>query len=135
MSARSALAALVRDAAPETWDVIDHPKHLPPFDDARKPVAIVIEQRTYTAGRFSPDGARIPIDVALLVWVVVDGSRGDDEGDLEDELEAAAEQMIQILEPLQGHAWDGTATRDNYDEQKPAYQFPIAAPGDLTPEE
>lgn len=135
MSARSALAALIRDAAPDTWDVIGYPTRLRTFDDPNKPVAVVVEQRGLATGSTSPDDNGIPISTTLAVWVVVDGSRGDNPDVVEDELEAATEQMIRILEPLPEHVWDGEATRDAYDNQKPAYLFTIRADGALTSEE
>lgn len=135
MSARSDLKALLEPRAPEGWDIFDYPTRLRTFDDPTKPVAIVIEQRTYKLGRFSADENGTPIDAELLVWVVVDGARGDDLDEIEDDLEAALEQLIQILESLElpAHVWDGTATRDEYDDQKPAYQLSLTAAGYLTP--
>lgn len=135
MSARTALRDLIAADAPADWDIIAHPKKLGPLDDHRKPVAIVIEQRTLTAGRTSPDENGIPVDVELVVWVIVDATRGDDADEVEDRLEAAAEQMIRILEALPEHNWDGTTTRNQYDPQKPAYDFIIRAQGALITEE
>lgn len=134
MSARSDLAGLIREHMPDSWQLHDHPIGLLPFDDAGKPVAVVIEQRSITAGTTPPAGDQLRVGVELALWVVVDGSRGADSGDLEDQLEAAAEQMIAILEPLPEHVWDGAAVRDAYDAQKPAYQFTIRAAGALTQE-
>lgn len=134
MSARSDLAGLIAAVAPDTWDVIPHPTRLRTFDNPAKPVAIVIEQHAIQSGPFSPDGVAIPVEVALAVWVVVDGSRGEEAGPIEDQLEDAVEQMIRILEPMPDHVWDGTAERGSYDDQKPAYQFTIRAPGALTTE-
>lgn len=135
MSARSQLQELIEASAPETWEVHAHPLSLPPLDDPTKPVAVVIEQRAITAGAFSPDANGIATRLELLIWVAVDATTGGDLGDVEDLLEAAAEAMILILEPMPDHVWDGTATRDKYDDQKPAYQFTIRAAGALTPEE
>ena len=135
MTARSQLKDLIEAAAPDDWDVYGHPLNLPPLDDPAKPVAIVVEQRAINAGAFSPDSNGIPTSVELRVWVVVDGTLGDDLGDVEDTLEAATETMLRILEPLPEHVWDGAANRDSYDEQKPAYTFTIRAAGALTPEE
>jgi len=132
MSARSVLADLIRAGAPADWDVIGHPTRLGPFDDKR--VAVVVEQRGFASGNTSPDANGIPASFNLAVWVVVDGTRGDDVDALEDELEAAAEHMVRLLEPLPTHVWDGEATRDNYDNQKPAYVFQIRADGAFTPE-
>jgi hypothetical protein len=134
MSARATLAALIADAAPNTWDIIAYPTRLAPLDDATKPVAIVVEQRNVAAGGFSPDGVSIPVSVTLAVWVVVDATRGANPDEVEDELEAAVEQMVRILTPLPEHVWDGNATRDAYDNQKPAYLFTIRADGALTEE-
>src|SRR5690606_5893138 len=128
-------ADLIRDAAPDSWAVYGYPIKLPPFDDASKPIAVVVEQRSVTSGAASPDGQRIPVELELLVWVVVDGARGDSEEQTEDELEAAAEAMIRLLEPLPTHTWNGAATRTEYDPQKPAYQFVVALGGALTEEE
>lgn len=135
MSARTDLRDLIAAAAPAEWDVIPYPTQLDPLDDAAKPVAIVIEQITIASARTSPDDAGIPVDVELHVWVVVDATRGDDRGEVEDRLEAAAEQMIRILEQLDEQVWDGTANRNQYDPQKPAYDFTIRAHGALIPEE
>lgn len=135
MGARHDLRDLIALSAPAEWDIIGYPTQLNALDDPAKPVAIVIEQRTITAGRTSPDDAGIPVDVELTVWVIVDASRGDDRDEVEDRLEAAAEQMIQILEQLPEQVWDGTANRNQYDPQKPAYDFTIRATGALTPEE
>lgn len=136
MSVRSALRDLIAGHAPDTWEIYPYPLQLQPFEDAAKSVAIVIEQRTLTAGRNSPDAENgIPVDVELTVWVVVDATRGDDREQVEDDLEAAAEQMIRILELLPDQSWDGTATRNQYDPQKPAYDFTIRHPGALTQEE
>ncbi|KZE91181.1 hypothetical protein [Microbacterium sp. TNHR37B] len=135
MSARSDLAELIAPDAPDTWEIHAHPVNLLPFDDPQTTVAVVIEQRSMTAGNTSPDGNGMPIAVELMLWVVVDGSRGDDTPDVEDLLEDAAATMIRILEPLPTHVWDGAATRDAYDNQKPAYQFTIRASGALTLEE
>lgn len=135
MSARSQLRTLIAENAPDTWDIHPAPVSLRPLDDPATPVAIVIEQRAITAGAFSPDMNGLALAVELLVWVVVDGSLGDDADDVEDRLEAAAEQMIRILEPLPNHVWDGAASRDAYDDQKPAYMFTIRAAGALTTEE
>lgn len=135
MSARSDLAGLIAANAPDTWDVISYPTRLGPLDDPSKPVAIVVEQRGIATGNTSPDDNGIPVSATLAVWVVVDGSRGDNPDVTEDELEAAAEEMIRILQPLPEHVWDGDSTRDAYDNQKPAYLFTIRADGALTPEE
>lgn len=135
MSARSELADLIKATAPDTWDVIAYPTRLTTFDDASKPVAVVVEQRAIASGNTSPDENGIPVAVTLAVWVVVDGARGDNPDVIEDDLEAAAERMIRILEPLPEHVWDGETTRDAYDNQKPAYLFTIRADGALTPEE
>jgi hypothetical protein len=135
MSARSDLAGLIEAVKPATWTVYPYPANLGPFEDSSHPVAIVIEQRTILSGATSPDDNGIPVGIDLIAWVVVDGTRGDSLADTEDLLEQAAEQMIRILEPLPTHVWDGTAARDQYDPQKPAYQFPIRAAGALTPEE
>ena len=135
MSARSDLGALIEAGAPDTWVVIPYPTRLTTFDDPTKPVAVVVEQRAFASGNTSPDDNGIPISVTLSVWVVVDGARGDNSDVIEDELEAAAQQMIRILQPLPEHVWDGEGTRDAYDNQKPAYLFTIRADGALTPEE
>lgn len=134
MSARSDLKAELEPHAPDEWEIFAHPIGLGPLDDPAKPVAIVIEQRQIAASRFSPD-EEIPVDLSLVVWVVVDASLGDDYADVEDRLEDAAETMIRLLEPLRDTGWDGTATREAYDDQKPAYQFPISAVGAITLEE
>lgn len=135
MSARTDLRDLIAAAAPSDWDVIPFPAQLGPLDDRRKPVAIVIEQITIASARTSPDASGIPVDVELHVWVIVDATRGDDRGEVEDRLEAAAEQMIRILEQLNEQVWDGTANRNQYDPQKPAYDFTIRAQGALITEE
>ncbi|MCC2032454.1 hypothetical protein [Microbacterium allomyrinae] len=138
MSARSELKQLIEaQTPPATWEIYDWPTRLRTFDDAGKPVAIVIEQRTVAASRFSADENSIPLEVGLLLWVVVDAARGDELRDVEDDLEAALEQMIRILEAagLPDHVWDGNAVRDEYDDQKPAYQITISATGALTPTE
>ena len=137
MSARSELKALIEPLAPAGWEIFDYPVGLRGFDDPQKSVAIVIEQRTIAASRLSPDPNRIPVDVGLTVWVVVDAGRGKQLRDVEDDLEAALEQLLRILEGagLPEHVWDGTATRDSYDDQKPAYQITISATGAITPEE
>lgn len=135
MSARSDLRDLIAADAPEDWEIIPYPTQLNTLDDPRKKVAIVIEQRTITSGRTSPDADGIPIEVELVVWVIVDATRGDDRDGVEDRLEAAAEQMIRILEQLPDHVWDGSTTRNQYDPQKPAYDFTIRAHGALIPEE
>lgn len=134
MSARSALALLIQERAPESWEVIPYPTKLAPLDDSAKPVAIVVEQRGIASGSTSPDGVVIPVSTLLAVWVVVDGSRGEGPAETEDRLEAAAETMIRILEPLPEHVWDGESSRDAYDNQKPAYLFLIRADGALTEE-
>jgi hypothetical protein len=134
MSGRSQLADLIAASAPETWEIIPHPTRLRPFDNPAKPVAIVVEQRAIQSGKWSPDGVSIPVETAFAVWVIVDGARGADAGPTEDDLEAAAETMIRILEPLAAEVWDGTAERGSYDDQKPAYQFTIRAAGALTQE-
>ncbi len=134
MTARSDLAALIRQAAPDAWELYPYPASLLPFDDVAKPVAVVIEQRSISSGLASPDANGIPVGVELLIWVVVDGARGDDAGDIEDDLELAAETMIRILEPFPEHVWNGTANRDSYDSQKPAYTFTIRAAGAITEE-
>lgn len=136
MSVRSDLADLITADAPDTWEIYPYPLQLGTFEDAEKPVAIVIEQRTMTAGRTSPDDENgIPVDVELTVWVIVDATRGDKREQVEDLLEDAAEQMIRILEAMPEQSWDGTATRNQYDPQKPAYDFTIRAAGALTQEE
>lgn len=136
MSVRSDLAELITAGAPDTWEIYPYPLQLSTFEDAEKPVAIVIEQRMMTAGRTSPDDENgIPVDVELTVWVIVDATRGDNREQVEDLLEAAAEQMIRILEAIPEQSWDGTATRNQYDPQKPAYDFTIRAVGALTQEE
>lgn len=135
MSARSDLADLIRSAAPESWDVIGVGKRLRPFTDSGKDVAVVIEQRGIEASPFSSDGATIPVVVTLVAWVIVDGSRGDDEDEVEDRLDAAAVSMIRILEPFAQAAWDGMAERNAYDAQKPAYTFTIRFDGSITQEE
>lgn len=132
MSARSDLADLIGAAAPNTWKIYPYPARLDTFEDPAKPVAIVVEQRTVTAGTFSPDALLTPVQVELVVWVIVDGSRGEDPAALEDRLEEAVEQMIRILEPLPEHAWTGGAARDDYDPQKPCYGFTIRLGGTLT---
>lgn len=136
MGARHDLRDLIAASAPDTWDIIAYPTQLNQLDDPSKPVAIIIEQRTIAAGRTSPDDVHgIPVDVELTVWVIVDASLGGDRDQVEDDLEVAAEQMIRILEQLPDQVWDGTATRNQYDPQKPAYDFTIRATGALTPEE
>lgn len=135
MGARHDLRDLIVAGAPDHWVVIGYPAQLNTLDDPSKPVAIVIEQRTITAGRTSPDANGIPVDVELTVWVIVDASLGGDRDDVEDRLENAAEQMIRILEQLDEQSWDGTAGRNQYDPQKPAYDFTIRAHGALIPEE
>lgn len=135
MSARSDLAGLIAAVAPLTWTVHPAPVKLTPLDDADKPVAVVVEQRAMVSGTTSPDQNGIPVQVELTVWVIVDGARGEDLATIEDQLEDAAEEMIRILEPMPNHVWDGTATRDFYDEQKPAYQFTIRASGAITGED
>lgn len=136
MTARAALKQAIAPHAPATWEIYDYPTRLRTFDDPAKPVAIVIEQRGLKLGRFSADENGTPIDVELMVWVVVDAARGDDLDVIENDLEAAAEHMLRILEDLglPDHVWDGTANREDYDDQKPAYQIPITAAGALTPE-
>lgn len=135
MGARTDLAALISAAAPAGWDVIPYPTQLQPLDNPDKPVAVVIEQRAITAGRTSPDPNGTPVAVELTVWVIVDASRGDDRADVEDRLEEAAEALVLIFEELPDDMWDGTATRNQYDPQKPAYDFTIRAAGALTQEE
>lgn len=136
MGARHDLRDLIAADAPAEWDIIAYPMQLPPLDDPAKPVAIIIEQRTLTAGRTSPDEVNgIPVDVELTVWVIVDATHGDTREQVEDLLEDAAEQMIRILEAIPEQSWDGTATRNQYDPQKPAYDFTIRAAGALTQEE
>ena len=135
MGARHDLRDLIAANAPDGWEIIGHPAQLNALDDPTKPVAIVIEQRTITAGRTSPDVNGIPVDVDLTVWVVVDASLGDDREQVEDRLELAAEQMIRILEQLDEQTWAGAAGRNQYDPQKPAYDFTIRAQGALIPEE
>lgn len=136
MSVRSTLRDLIAADAPAGWEIYPYPLQLGSFEEADKPVAIVIEQRTLTAGRNSPDAENgIPVDVELTIWVIVDATRGDDREQVEDQLEEAAEQMIRILEALPDQSWDGTATRNQYDTQKPAYDFTIRAAGALTQEE
>lgn len=132
MSARSDLAGLIAAQAPDTWQIYPYPATLRTFDDPAKTVAIVVEQRTVTAGTFSPTDLLTPVQVELVVWVVVDGSRGEDPGNLEDRLEEAVERMIRILEPLPEHAWTGGAARDDYDPQKPCYGFTLRFGGNLT---
>jgi hypothetical protein len=134
MGARHDLKTLIAAAAPDTWEIYGYPTQLTPLDDATKPIAIVIEQRSITAGTFSPDGDSIPVAVEIAVWIVIDASTGRDRDELEDELEAAAEQMIRILLPMPNDVWDGAAERTSYDAQKPAYQFTIRAAGALTQE-
>jgi len=134
MSARTDLAALVTAAAPANWEVHPYPTQLSTFDDPAHDVGIVIEQRTMTTGAFSDDPDSLPVVVELALWVIVDGSRGEALGDLEDRLEAAAEQVVRILAQLPHDVWNGTATRDAYDAQKPCYQFTISAAGALTQE-
>ena len=135
MSARSDLKDLITASAPAGWEIYGYPTQLGPFEDASKPVAVVIEQRTMTAGRNSPDDENgIPVDIELTVWVIVDATRGDSRDEVEDELEDAAEQMIRILEAIPDQWWDGVATRNQYDTQKPAYDFTIRAAGAITPE-
>lgn len=134
MSVRSILADSIRADAPDSWDVLDVGQRLRSFTDSTKNVAVVVEQRGIATQRFSSDGERIPVEVTLAVWVVVDASRGQDTGDVEDLLEEAAEQMIRILEPLESSVWDGTAERTAYDEQKPAYQFTVTFAGHITQE-
>lgn len=133
MSVRSELAAAITadESKPPRWEIFDRPRRLPPFTDPSWDVAIVIEQRGLMASRFSSDGVEIPVEISVSVWVVVDGSRGDDDGTIEDRLEEAAEAMIRILEPLAAPVWDGTAERTSYDEQKPAYQFPLRVIGKI----
>ncbi|MFB4348477.1 hypothetical protein [Microbacterium sp. CR_7] len=135
MSARASLRDFITASAPEAWEIYGYPTQLGPFEDASKPVAIVIEQRTMTAGRTSPDENGIPIDIELTVWVIVDATRGDNREQVENQLEDAAEQMILILEAIPDQWWDGVATRNQYDPQKPAYDFTIRAAGALTQEE
>lgn len=132
MSARTQTADAIKAEAPATWDVRSAPTRLRAFTDPAKPVAIVVEQRDISADRFSSDGERIPVIVTLAVWVIVDAARGDSSDAVEDDLEAAAETMIRILEPLAGPVWDGTAERTGYDEQKPAYQFTLKVAGYIT---
>lgn len=132
MSARSDLADLIEPDMPDTWEMHPAPTRLRSFTDPHKTVAVVIEQRSIASGTTSTDDNGIPVAVELLVWVVVDGARGNGVGDIEDALEDAAEQMIRQLESLPQHVWDGSATRENYDDQKPAYQFTIRAAGRLT---
>lgn len=134
MSVRSELADKIRLEAPEHWEVIDVGKRLTSFTDSSKTVAIVVEQRGIATQRFSSDGERIPVEVTLAVWVVVDGSRGQGPADVEDLLEESVEQMIRILEVLAESVWDGTAERTGYDEQKPAYQFTVTFAGHITQE-
>lgn len=135
MGARGDLKTLIEAGAPATWDIIGYPTQLGVLDDPAKPIAIVIEQRNVAAGKFSPDGDSIPIDVELVVWIVVDATQGDDRDELEDLLEESVEQMIRLLVPMPNDNWDGTAERTSYDTQKPAYQFTIRAPGVITQEE
>lgn len=133
MSARTDLQQLIAPAAPSTWEIYPYPVKLAPLEDAAKPVALVIEQRTIAAGQFSPDDAGIPVVADLAVWVVVDATRGDDLADVEELLEDAALQLIRILQQLPEDNWDGTAERTSYDPQKPAYQFTISAAGTIEP--
>lgn len=135
MNARKALAELIRPHAPETWAIYDYPANLAPFDDPAKPIALVIEQRAIEAGQTSPDENGIPVRVELYAWVVVDGSRGVDRGGLEDTLEGALEDLLDVLSTLPQHVWDGRAERANFDPQKPAYRVTITGPGTLTPKE
>lgn len=133
MSARSDLHDLIKPAAPVSWEIYPYPLKLAPLEDAAKPVAVVIEQRTIAAGQFSPDAAGIPVVSDLAVWVVVDASRGEDLADVEDLLEESALELIRILQELPEDNWDGTAERTSYDPQKPAYQFTISAAGTIEP--
>jgi len=135
MSTRSEVADKIRAEAPDEWDVHDVPLRLRSFTDATKLVAIVVEQRGLVASPFSSDGVEIPVEVNLSVWVIVDASRGEGADVIEDRLEDAAEQLIRIFEPLAESVWDGTAERTSYDEQKPAYQFPLRFTGTITQEE
>ncbi|OJU42020.1 MAG: hypothetical protein BGN97_04500 [Microbacterium sp. 69-10] len=136
MGARHDLRDLIAASAPDTWDIIAYPTQLSPLDNPAKPVAIVIEQDTIASGDTSPDDEHgIPVTVTLNVWVIVDATLGSDREQVEDDLEAAAERMIRILEQLPDQWWDGTANRNQYDPQKPAYDFTIRAAGALTPEE
>ena len=135
MSARSDLRDLIAADAPDDWEITAYPAQLGPLDNPAKPIAIVIEQIAIAAGRTSPDAKGIPVSVELHVWVIVDATRGDDRDEVEDRLEDATEQMIRILETLPEHNWDGTANRNQYDPQKPAYDFTIRAEGALITEE
>ncbi|QMU97981.1 hypothetical protein FVO59_12795 [Microbacterium esteraromaticum] len=135
MGARHDLRDLIAAGAPDGWEIFGYPAQLNTLDDPTKPVAIVIEQRTITAARTSPDANGIPVDVELTVWVIVDATLGETREEVEDRLELAAEHMIQILEQLDAQTWDGTAGRNQYDPQKPAYDFTIRAQGALIPEE
>jgi hypothetical protein len=133
MGARHDLKTLIQESAPTDWEIYGYPTQLGPLDDPTKPIAVIIEQRTITAGRTSPDDENgIPVDVDLTVWVLTDATLGDDREAIEDRLEAATEHMIRILEQLPEQVWDGTATRNQYDQQKPAYDFTIRAHGALT---
>lgn len=132
MGARHDLKTLIADTAPDDWEIYGYPTQLGPLDNPAKPIAVIIEQRTITAGRTSPDETGIPVDVELTVWVLTDATLGDDRDAVEDRLELAAETMIRILEQLPEQVWDGTATRNQYDPQKPAYDFTIRANGALT---
>lgn len=129
-SVRKQLADRLRPDLPVGWDLVDRPKRLGAFLPGVL-VTIVIEQRGLATDRFSSDGESIPVQSELAVWVIVDGSQGTDEGELEDRLELAAEWMIRELEVLVDEAWDGTAERGAYDAQKPAYQFPVRVTGTI----
>lgn len=135
MSARSDLRDLIAtDPAASSWEIYPYPVKLAPFEDATKPVAVVIEQRNIVAGTFSPDDSGIPVASDIALWVVVDATRGDSAEHVEDQLEDAALDVIRILQRLPEDNWDGTAERTSYDPQKPAYQFTITAAGKITPD-
>lgn len=128
VSARSVLADLIRADAPDTWQVYGYPIKggaISTAMTAAQPVAVVVEQRTIAASRFSATPESIPVELGLTVWVVVDGTRGETAEVIEDRLEGALESLIRILSSLPDHLWDGTAERSTYNEQQPAYSFLI----------
>lgn len=134
MSARSDLYDLIAPAAPVSWEILPYPTRLRTFDDPAHDIGVIIEQRTIQTGDYSDDPNSLPVVVELALYVIADGSRGDDLNTIEDRLEAATEQMVRILAQLPDHVWDGQAVRDTYDDQKPCYTFTIRAAGALTQE-
>jgi len=121
MSGRQLLAAALTAALP-SWQIVSDARAL---DGVRKPGAAVL----WTARRTRPD--KLTLDLVtdeIVLWVL---TASDKPADIEDDLDALLQAVMEALEPLEWCAWTD-AERATLDETFPGWRLTVTAAYTIT---